>query len=530
MKKLVLILIPGILIIAVCQPKQALQRANKLVIPLTADPVTYDPAHMGNNSSQARSSALIYNGLMRFTIDGRVKPDLADSVIILPEETVYTFYLRKGVKFSTGQELTAADVKFSYERFLRISGRTWVFDRLTGVDDYIAAAGDSAVAGRLMADTSAVSGIRIIDPYTIELTLTQPFAPFLSLLALPQAYITCREEVKRLGQKYGRHPVGSGPFKLIDWQADHYLILEANPDYFGPRPKVKTVKYRIIKDESTALADFEAGNLSLLPITYLEYTRISEDPKWESRLVTQNTLNIYALNLNCSKPPFDNILVRRALNYAIDRKTILERILNGRGTLAKGPVPPGLPGFNLNLTGYEYNPEKARQLLDQAGYPNGFSFEIWLQSDSTFLAVSEAFQAYLKEVGVEVEIIQNEWSVMKTAVRKGAIDSYYRVLSADYPDAENFLYPTFYSGQPTSSNFNYKNPEFDRLIYLAREIQDPVHRIALYQIAEEIVIKDAPWIFFYHDTETWIRQPWVKGLQIPLVHNADKMSGVWIED
>ncbi|OQY29239.1 MAG: hypothetical protein B6244_04410 [Candidatus Cloacimonetes bacterium 4572_55] len=510
--------------------------SNKLVVPLTSDPTTYDPVRMWDASSHGRTSALLYNGLTRSDIEGNVIPDLADSILISPNGLVYTFHLKRGVVFSNGQRLTANDVRFSFERLLLESPSSWVLERLVGATEFVSSIRDSSEMEQSQEDSVFVnkkrvriSGIRVIDSYTIELKIQEPFAPFLSLLALPQTYIISKDAVERWGEDYGQNPVGTGPFTLKKWQPDYYLLFERNPLYFGEKPKVESVEFRIIKEELTALAEFELGNLSFLPIPDAEYQRIISDTKRSSHIVSRNMLNSYGLNLNCGKPPFDNVLVRQALNHAIDRQTILERLLNGRGTLAHGVIPPGLGAYNSSAKGYEYNPEKAKELLRQAGYPDGFSFDIWQSTEKSALSICEAFQGYLQEVGIEASIVQNEWSVLKTAVRKGEIDSYYRAWSADYPDAENFLYPIFHSEQPTTANLNFKNKKFDRLIELARATQDPLHRITLYQAAEELIIQEAPWVFFYHGTESWVYQPWVKGLEIPLIFNGDKMNDIQIE-
>ncbi len=506
-------------------PGKAPQADGKLIVPLTSDPTTFDPVSMWDATSHGRCSALIYNGLMRSEMNGQPVPDLADTVQITPDGLTYLFHLRSGVRFSNGQSLTAADVKYSFERLLRESPNAWLLNHIVGAKAYTARMTDSTAT----VDSVGVQAIEIVDPTTVRLTLERPFSPFLSILALPQTYITSRTEVEDQGENYGQHPIGTGPYILKEWQPDYLVRFEANPTYFGTAPKIRTVEYRVIKEELTALAEFEAGNLSFLPIPDAEYRHLMTDEKWKQYIVSQNMLNIYAINLNCAKPPFNDKRVRQALNYAIDRQAILERVLNGRGVLAKGPIPPGLPGYSLDRSGYAYDPEKAKQLLREAGYGDGFEFEIWQSSNSATLTIMEAFQSYLAEVGIKVKIIQNEWSVLKTAVRKGELDSYYRAWSADYPDAENFLFPVFHSEQPTGSNLNYKNPKFDRLIELAQQTSDTTQRITLYQVAEEIIVEDAPWVFFYHGTDAWVHQPNVKNLRIPLIFNADKFTDVWLE-
>ncbi len=488
---------------------------------LSADVTTLDPALVVDVSGGMLTSKL-FNGLVKYGEEMKIVPDIAQNWDISKNGKVYTFYLKQGVQFTNGRNVEALDFKYSIERVLNPrtkSPRTWVFDRIAGAKDFM--------SGK----TADCSGLVIKDKYTLQITLEEPFAPFLGFLAMPTGYVVPKEEVEKWGEDFSRHVIGTGPFKLDQWQHDERIVLVANTDYFDSKPKVKRLEYRIIPEELTAWAEFEAGNLDAISIPSSEFERIINNPKWQKYIVSQAGMNVYYLGLNCQKPPFDKIEVRQALNYAVNKEIILNTVLKNRGISSHGPIPPGIEGYSTRIKPYEYNPRKAKELLTKAGFPDGLAMKIYQKNSREVLEITEILQAQLKEIGIQAEIVQLEWTTLKEMINQGKTESFYLAWIADYPDAENFLTPLFHSknfGSGGNRAF-YKNEEVDKLIEQTQQTTNSVERIKLYQQIEGKIHHECPWIFLWHQKEFSLHQPWVNGYVSYPICNADKGTSVEIK-
>ncbi|MHB8173737.1 MAG: ABC transporter substrate-binding protein [Nitrospirota bacterium] len=525
---------------------------------LTDDPTTLDPAYIVDVPG-GQVAAKIFDGLVSYDDKARIIPGLASSWSVSPDGRTYTFNIRPGVKFSDGREVTSADFKYSFERVLSPktnSPRTWLFDRIKGARQFME--GKSA----------EVVGIKCPDSRTLVIELREPFGPFLGLLAMPGAYVVPKEEVAKYGEHFSDHPVGTGPYTLLKWDHGSRIVLKANRNYFGGRPGVSGISYRVIPEELTAVAEFERGNLDALNVPAPEFRRYSQDPRWNKRLLSQVGLNTYYLGMNCQKAPLNDVRVRRAISMAIDRKRILETVYEGRGVLASGPVPDFLLPANPSSAGeglraahvrpdarrdqkrggtaslgssghalsqalpgtYEYNPAEAKRLLKEAGYPDGISLKIYIGDEQETLDMVEVIQQYLADVGVKTSIVQLEWSAFKQAINNGDADLFWLSWQADYPDPENFLYPVFYSGNtgPAGNRARFQDKKFDALITRAQGEPNPEKRIELYRQAQSRVVKMAPWVFFWHKKDYVVLGPRVKGYRLYPISNSDKGLGVTI--
>ncbi len=493
-----------------------------LYLRLSSDPTTLDPAQIVDTSGGA-IAAKIFNGLVTFGPKAEIIPDIAESWTVSPDGKTYTFHLRSDARFSNGREVTASDFKYSFERVLSPktnSPRTWLFDRIAGSKDFM--------EGR----ATEVSGIKAPDDHTLVIGLDAPFGPFLGLLAMPGAYVVPKEEVQRLGDSFSDHPVGTGPYILKKWERGDKLLLAANPGYFGEKPKLDGICYTVIPEDLTAVAEFERGDLDALAIPAPEFRRYTQDPKWNGLVLSQVGMNTYYLGMNCSKPPFDNLLVRKAVSAAIDRERILNTVYEGRGVLAKGPVPEAIMpegGPATDIPGYDSG--LARKLLAQAGYVNGLSMKIYIGADQETLDMVEVIQQYLSAVGIRASIVQLEWSAFKQAINNGDADAFWLSWQADYPDPENFLYPVFFSGNfgSAGNRARFKDSVFDGLITKAQTEPDPKERGRLYRAAQARAVEMAPWVFFWHKKDYVVVQPWVKGYRLYPIGNADKGLGVKLE-
>jgi peptide/nickel transport system substrate-binding protein/oligopeptide transport system substrate-binding protein len=476
---------------------------------LKKNPATLDPARIVDLDS-ARIAAKLFSGLVSF--DEQLQPcaDLARSWTLSDDGRTYRFELRDDAFFLNGRAVTAQDVVFSFERVLAPqtrSPRTWVLARIQGADAFM--------QGR----AARVAGLRAVSARTVEIELAEPFAPFVSMLGLPTAYVVPREEVERLGEEFGRQAGGCGPFLLEEWKHNQHVRLRKNPNWHGPAPLSSGICYRIIPEDFTAMVAFEKGSLDILPdIMASEYARYTRDPRWRDCVQQAPGLNTYYLGLNCSRAPFADMRVRQALNCAIDRQTMLAAILDGRGEAARGPVPT-LLRRGPAPAGYGYDPQRARALLAEAGYPDGFSMRIYQTADSENLDMCQAVQAYLQAVGIRASIVQLEWSTFLAAVADGEADAFWLSWWADYPDAENFLYPLFHSANlgAGGNRSRYVDARFDRLIDRAVATQDPGRRDGLYAQCERMIAEQAPWVFFWHKDACSIHRPELRGYRtLPL--------------
>ena len=490
--------------------------AGYIVYRLNADPTTLDPAYIVDVTGGS-IAAKLFNGLVRLDKGLHVIPDIAGSWEISDGGRIYVFHLKKHISFSNGRAVTAADFRYSFERVLSPEGRcpnTWVLDKIAGSDEF-----RQGRAGH-------VDGIVVTDPQTLVLCLKEPFAPFLQLLTMTAAYVVPEEEVKRLGPDFSSSPVGTGPFTLQGWRHNTEVVLQKNTAYFGDKAHVKGIRYRIIPEDLTAVTEFELGNIDVISVPAYEYLRYRTSGTWKNLMASLQGLNTYYLGFNCSRPPFDDPEVRRAVARAIDREKILRTFYEGRGRLASGPVPDLLRSWAAPVAS-PYDPEGAHRTIEKKGL-SGRVVHFYVNADPEVVDIAEIIQSYLKAAGLRVKIRQLEWSAYKMAVNNGEADIFWLSWWADYPDPENFLFPLFHSSNHGASGnrSRYTNPEVDRLIVEGQKTVDARQRNSLYREAEYRIVNDMPWVFFWHKTDFTVRQPTLKHYLIYPIYSIDKGTEV----
>jgi ABC-type transport system substrate-binding protein len=477
---------------------------------LSVNPTTLDPAHVVDVTG-GLIAAKLFNGLVRLGDGLEVVADIARDWSVSGDGLTYTFRLRKGVRFSNGREVTAGDFKYSFERVLdpdTLSPNTWVLDKIAG-------------AGRFMSgDAAEVKGIRVLDDHTLEIRLEEPFSPFLSLLTMTAAYVVPKEAVQEMGPDFSSSPVGTGPYVLKQWLPNRQVVLRRRDDYFQGRSRVHGIVYRVIPEDLTAVAEFELGNLDVITIPASEYSRYRASPRWSGLISSIKGIDTYYLGLNCERPPFDDPRLRRAVGLAIDRKKILATLYEGRGRLASGPVPDVLrqwPAPEMPA----YDPEEARRIIKELDPPK---VNFYVTADQEVVDMAEVIQSYLEAAGLRVRIRQLEWSAYLDATNKGEPDMFWLSWWADYPDPENFLFPLFDSSNiGTSGNrVRYRNPAVDALIEKGQHSTSRQRRNEYYREAEGLIVRDAPWVFFWHRTDYTLRQPWIHHYSIHPVYSQDK--------
>lgn len=479
---------------------------------LNSNPTSLDPALIvdviGGNIA-----AKLFNGLIRLDKDLNIVPDIAEKWEITDKGTTYIFHLRPGVNFSNNQEVTSLDFKYSFKRILNPKTRspnTWVLDRILGAKDYM--------GGKSM----DIAGIEVIDTYTLKIKLKEPFSPFLNLLTMTAAYVMPKQEIEKQGADFSTHPIGTGPFILKKWIHNNELVLVKNNNYFFDKAKVEGIIYRIIPEDLTAVTEFELGNLDVITIPASEYSRYKDSPKWKNLISSIQGINTYYIGFNCSRPPFDNINLRNAVAYSIDREKILRTFYEARGRIAEGPVPDILrewkpPGL------IEYNPEKAKRIVKESGM-EGRRINFFITADQEVVDMAEIIQSYINKAGLNVRIKQLEWSAYKAALNNGEPDIFWLSWWADYPDPENFLFPLFHSSNHGASGnrTRYTNKEVDRLIEAGQKAINARQRNYYYMMAEKIIAEELPWVFFWHRTDFTLRQPYLKNYRIYPIYSIDK--------
>lgn len=534
-----------------------------------SDVPSLDPIQIGDTQSHDVGHN-IYSGLVRYrpVITGPnqslsdLVPDLAESWEVSPDGKTYTFHLRKDVTFHNGRPFEAQDVKYSIERLANprnASKGLWTLNALAleGLDAYQEACNKDQEAH--------LDSVKVLDKYTVSLTLQDviPFAPH--VLAMSYYYIVPHEEVEKWGDRFSMHAMGTGPYMLKEWKPNQKLVLVKNPHYFEPGlPHIEELRYYIVPDENIRLLWFENGELEHLepPIPAASFDRILSDPHWnkmgdeairkierindqsQTNIIKDREWTIQYIGMDTSSPPFNDKLVRKAFNYAINKRKIIDVVRNGRGIPAKGVLPDGFPGFKEDRpVPYPFDLKKAKDLMAQAGWrdtnndgildKNGQPFKLvfWHNQSAIYAMLGAAVQADLRDLGIQIDVRSLEWAsyIEKVKPKVGAdgklIPSEAKLFrfgwAADYPDPDNYLWTLFSSqniGQDNSTS--YHNPEVDKLVDKARTMVDWEARKKLYQEAETKIIDDAPWIFLYTNVEYKLVQPYVKGQQMhPLIRN-----------
>ncbi|MCK4548929.1 MAG: ABC transporter substrate-binding protein [Candidatus Krumholzibacteria bacterium] len=484
-----------------------------LRLALQTEPTNLDPA-LAVDYSSGWVSSLIHSNVVRFEPDGSIAPDLARSWSVSADGLEYVFHVTGGM-FSDGRPVTAIDVERSLTRLVdpsTASPRWWVLEPVAGAPDFH--------AGR-----SGGCSIKARDDSTLVIRLGSPASHFLSLLAMPAAGIVSPAAADSLGRDYGRTPTGSGPWRLVSWTSGDEIVLERNPFSCEAAAGIPGINIRLIPESMTRIAEFEVGNLDILEIPPAELEL------WRSagvRLLRSQELRIVYIGLNTEKAPFDDPRVRRALNMAVDIDLVIGRLLFGAAERATGVVPAGLRGSPLPGPLYRYDPEGAVRLLEEAGYPDGFTMEIWQRENPESGRILESMQGFLARAGIEVKLVTREWSAFKQAVDMGTPDAFYLDWFADYPEAGNFLVPLFHSESRGGggNRAGFSDAAVDSILDAASAVSDPAARWELYAEAEGRVLEAAPWIFLWFPVRYEVVSHRLEGYEIPVIFNGQRFTGV----
>lgn len=473
------------------------EKLQDLIVLTGTDAENFDP-HKYTGTPTEVIIKNIYSNLVRFDSNLEIVPDLAESWEMSADALTWTFNLRQNVKFHDGTPFNAEAVKVSFERVLNP---------------------DTGSPRRSVVEI--ISGVEVVDDNTVKIKTASPCSVLLNKLAHPAAAIISPAAIEKYGKDLATNPVGTGPFIFNEWKVGEELILDRNPDYFDGAPQVSKLIFRVVPDDSTRSLLLESGRADIamrLPVT--ELNRLKDND--EVKAITTDTVMTMYVALNNSKGPLKDMRVRQAMNYAIDKDVIIRDILDGMGTIADAPISPYTWGYSPTGT-YEYNVEKAKTLLAEAGYPNGIELELWFSPGRYLMdtKVCENLQYQWGKVGINIKLRQWEWLAFRSEIQKGQFDMLLLGWSPSTAEADQGLYPVFHSSQfpPASNRAYYNNAQVDKLLVEAKTEKEPDKCKELYRQAQKIIVDEAPWLFLYYVKQIVVCRSNISGLEVlPLEH------------
>ena len=483
-----------------------------------AAPSTLDPARC-TDATSASYIVEIFSGLVTLDKDLEVIPDIAERWEVSADNVTYTFHLREEVRFHNGREVKASDFKYSIERAADPETASPVAEAYLG--DIV------GVKEKLRGEADEVSGVRVVDEKTLQITIDAPKAYFLAKLTHPTAFVVDEENVES-GADWWQHPNGTGPFKLGEWQEEKWIVLERNEYFYREKAKLEKVVF-ILRGDPMMMYENDEIDITQVGTANIERVLDPTNPLNEE-LVIAPELSVYYIGFNTTMPPFDDAKVRQAFCHAVDKDKIIEILLKDIVSPAAGILPPGMPGYSEELEGLSYDVASAQQLIAESSYSDGLP-PIVLSVSGGCAGVSSVDVAiasmWRENLGVEVEIQSVEWETFLDEARERRYQAFQIGWVADYPDAENFLDLLFHS-ESVENHTAYRNPEVDELLEMARVESDLDARLEIYQAVEETIVADAPWLPLWFGQSYYLVKPEVKGFSpAPMV--IPVLQGVWLE-
>jgi oligopeptide transport system substrate-binding protein len=450
----------------------------------------------------------LFDGLVQFDQNLNVVPAIATNWTVSSDGLTYTFDLREDATFHNGRQVTAADFVYSFTRILDLQRRASAlsfFEKVKGAASY------------LRGDSKEVEGLKTLDSHVLEITLEEPFSPFLYVLAMKSSKVVPKEEVEGWGKEFGHHPVGTGPFRLDSWDGSK-IILSANPHYYEGRPHLDRVVYTIYPgaQHQKIFEDFLAGRLEEAFVIGASREKMAQTKTYQ--YYRKPSLSLMFYGMNCSEAPLSDRRVRLALNLGINKQRIINEVFKDQFISAETIMPPGMVGYTPENSIYTYDPQRAKALLTEAGYDsakNRLTLTLLSASKSDVAQKELAMVgADLANVGVDLQIkYETDWPTFEAELSQAGLQLYRYAWYADIPDPDNFL--NILCGSKSRYNFmRYRNSQVDRFLYQALVETDIIKRVSLYREAERIILEDAPMIPFMYLTFESVFQPYVKGLEI----------------
>ena len=512
---------------------------------LFSDPPTLDPA-LTSDTSSATIVVEVFSGLVTIDQDLNIIPDIAESWGVSGDGRTYTFHLRKDVLFHDGKPLTAHDFKYSMERALDPATESTVADLY--LNDIVGA------KAKLNGSAENTIGIQVLDNYTLQLTIDAAKPYFLAKLTYPTAFVVDQENVES-GPDWTSRPNGTGPFRLATWDIGELIRLERNGLFYNGPPNLDTVNF--ILSGGVGMTMYENDEIDVTGVGLADIDRVLDptEPLNLDLKITPPRYSIEYIGLNTQKEPFDDMNVRLALSYAINKELIADAVLSNLLVPAYGILPPGFPGFNDGLEGLHFDPEKAMWLMATSSYGQGnpeitsllAQVEGEMDQEARLVLLNQAstlaadnlptmilsvsggggavgldtevvLEMWRRFLGVDVEIQQSEFATFLRDLDRRKFQMFTLGWVADYPDPQDFLDILFHS-ESSNNHTAYANTEVDRLLVEARTEADVEIRISLYQQVEQIIVNEAPWIPTWYRGDRYVLiKPWVKNYALnPLI-------------
>lgn len=457
---------------------QARSKSGSLTVGVNANLMTLDPADANDTLSQS-AARLMLEGLLGFNKDMKVVPLLAETWQANEAATEFTFHLRKGIQFQDGTPFDAQAVKMNFERIANPANRLKRQGLLSMLDH-----------------------VEVVDPHTAKAVLKIPFGAFIPTVAHPALQLLSPAAIQKYGKQIGRNPVGTGPFRFVNWTPDT-LNVERNPHYWQQGlPHLDKVTVRSNPEDGARIAMLEAGEAQFIyPVPPPMIAMVRNNRKLA--LFDRPSIYVSYVAMNVRKKPFNDPRVRRALNHAVDKETFIRVVYNGAAQPLDSAEPPKIT-FYAKQTPYAYDPKKAKQLLAEAGHPDGFETTMWAANDTLTISAMQFLQQQLSAVGVKLHVEPLEAGVLASriwTVRKpeeSHLQMYYGHWSSSTGDADWALRPLFATRSFPPHLYNvgyYSNPHVDKDLQGGLRTADPAKRAKFYANAQEQIWKDAPWIF-----------------------------------
>src|SRR5262252_1935617 len=479
--------------------------AKTLVFCSEGSPENFYPG-INTTGTSFDANTQIYSRIVDFERGGTtVVPGLAEKWDISPDGKVYTFHLRKGVKwhnhraFKPTRDMNADDIIFSIERQWKES------------NPYFKVTSSNHTYFNDMGLPKLLKSVEKVDDYTVKITLNQPEAPFLSDLAMPFAAIQSKEyadAMLKVGtpEKIDQEPIGTGPFYLVQYQKDALIRYKAFPEFWGGRAKIDDLIYSIAPDASIRWAKLQKNECQVMPYPNpADLDAIKKDPNVQ--IMEQAGLNVGYLAFQTTKKPFDDMRVRKAISMAIDKKAIIDAVYLASGVAAKNPIPPSLWSYNDTVKDDPFDPAAAKRLLAEAGYPNGMETDLWAMPvqrpyNPNARRIAELMQADLAKIGVKAEIKSFEWGEYRKRLQEGEHQMGMLGWTGDNGDPDNFLHTLLGCDSAKSASGSniakFCHKPFDDLVVKAKTVSDQAERSRLYEQAQVIFKEQAPWFTIAH--------------------------------
>lgn len=442
---------------------------DTLIVANTADIITLDPTQIRDNQS-GNVRTQLFDGLLEIDAAGEVQPVLAERWE-QPDPLTYVFYLRKGVKFHNGEELKAEDVKFSIDRALTPLG---------------------LAIHSLIRD---IKEVNVLDDYTVEIKLKQPFTPFLYSLGESWGGILNKKAVETGDPDH--HPIGTGPFKFVSWAKGDRVVLERFDEYYGLKPAYKNLIVRAIPESTSRMIELESGGIDVAYQITLktDMERVQAHPELNLLRIASNRTGY--IGMNTAKAPLNDVRVRQAIQFALDVPGLQAAVWRGIGGVPTNPIPPSNRYYDETLPMPKQDIEAAQKLLKEAGIALPLKLSLWTNESRERVDAATIVQSMLAEVGIEIEIRVLEWGTFLEGLKNGTQDLFLLGWGGNLPDAEFFFGSLYHSKSiPATNSSRYSNPEFDALLEKGTSTPDGPERKAVYVAAQRLFIKDAPAVYW----------------------------------